>query len=102
MNALYEDTAFRISRVAEERLLATANQAGLPLARYFRIKAAQLVKIADPKFSLSGSVLVRRLDVGLSGRVLEGLRELCRDLGVPPESAGELVACASFVPRLPA
>ncbi|CAL8474475.1 protein of unknown function [Caballeronia sp. S22] len=48
----YSDTAFRLSLAAYDRLIEGAKQAGVPLARYFRIKASQLVRIADPKFEL--------------------------------------------------
>lgn len=101
MSAMYEDTIFRISHAAQTRLRESARQANIPVARYFRMKAVQLVKIADPKFNLTGDDLHCRIDVGVSPRVLDGLYELCKDLGVPPQAAGELVACAAFAPVLP-
>lgn len=100
MSAQYSDTAFRLSLAAYDRLRAGAVRAGVPLARYFRIKASQLVRIIDPKFDVSGAIPHRRIDVGLSEQVLQGLRELCRDLGLPESAAGELVACATFAPKL--
>lgn len=100
MSAQHSDTAFRLSLAAYDRLKEGAKQAGIPLARYFRIKASQLVRIADPKFDVSGAIPHRRIDVGVSEPVLQGLRDLCRDLDLPESAAGELVACATFAPRL--
>lgn len=100
MSTLNEDTIFRISHAAQTRLRDAARAAGIPVQRYFRFKALQLVKIAAPTFDVSGDNLLCRIEVGISPRVLDGLRELCADLGVPPQAAGELVACASFMPVL--
>jgi hypothetical protein len=102
MSTLNEDTIFRISHAAQTRLREAAKAAGMPVQRYFRIKALQLVKIAAPTFDVSGDDLHCRLEAGIAPRVLEGLRELYRDLGVPPQAAGELVACAAFMPVLSA
>lgn len=100
MSMQYEDTAFSLSAAGIARLRDNAKQAGIPVPRYFRIVASQLTRIASPAFDLSGSDLKCRVDVGLHYKVLNGLHQLCRDLGVPEEAAGELVACATFAPRL--
>lgn len=100
MSALYNDTAFHLSTAGVVRLRENARQAGIPLPRYFRIVASQLTQIANPRFAVSGEDLKHRVDVGLHYRVLNGLHQLCRDLGVPEAAAGELVACATFEPKL--
>lgn len=102
MSTLNEDVIYRISHAAQTRLREAARAAGIPVQRYFRIKALQLCKIAAPTFDIPGDDLHCRLEVGIAPRVLEGLEELCKDLGVPPQAAGELVACASFMPVLSA
>jgi hypothetical protein len=100
MTALYNDTAFNLSAAAVARLRDNAKRAGMPVPRYFRVVASQLTRIANPGFDLSGGELDRRVDVGLHYKVLNGLHQLCRDLGVPEAAAGELVACATFEPKL--
>lgn len=102
MSTLNEDRIFRISHAAQTRLRDAARAAGIPVQRYFRFKAAQLIKIAAPTFDVSGDDLHCRIEVGVAPRVLEGLDELCRDLGLPPAVCGELVACAEFNPVLSA
>lgn len=102
MSAQYDDTEFCLSTAAVARLRDNAKRAGLPVPRYFRIKAGQLTQVASPTFDLSGGELNCRVDVGLHYRVLNGLHQLCRDLGVPEAAAGELVACATFDPKLSA
>ncbi len=102
MSALYQDTAFRLSTAAVARLRDNAKRAGIPVPRYFRIIAGQLTRIANPAFDLSGGELNCRVDVGLHYKVLNGLHQMCRDLGVPEEASGELVACATFEPKLSA
>jgi len=99
---MYQDTAFRLSAPAVARLRDNAKRAGIPVPRYFRIIASQLTRIASPTFDLSGGELCYRVDVGLHYKVLNGLHQLCRDLGVPEAAAGELVACATFEPKLSA
>jgi len=100
MSTLNEDTVFRISHAAQTRLREAAKAAGIPVQRYFRVKALQLCKIAAPTFDIPGDDLHCRLEAGIAPRVLDGLHELCADLGVPPQAAGELVACATFAPVL--
>jgi hypothetical protein len=100
MSGMYDDTAFYMSHAAVARLRDNAKRTGIPVPRYFRIIASQLVQIANPKFELSGGALDHRVDVGVNSRVLNGLHQLCVDLGVPSAAAGELVACAAFEPKL--
>lgn len=92
---LWKDTAFPVSVAGMRRLRAEACAAGMSLPKYFRAKAANLVRYTNPKFDISGNTLARQIGVALPPHVLAGLQELCGDLGVPLESAGELVACAS-------
>lgn len=90
------DTRFFMSRPAYERLHTDARAARMPVATYFRAKAMELVRIASPRFTVAGEPFLGTVAVSLPREAMEGLRELCEDIGVPVETAGELVCCADI------
>jgi len=68
----------------------------MPVQSYFRAKAVELVRIASPRFTVAGKPFLGVVAVSLPHEAMEGLRELCEDIGVPVETAGELVCCADI------
>jgi hypothetical protein len=90
------DKPFYMSRAAYERLHTDARKAGVPVQSYFRAKASELVRIASPRFTVVGEPFLGVVVASLPREAMDGLRELCRDIGVPVETAGELVACADI------
>jgi hypothetical protein len=90
------DVPFYMSRHAYERLHTDARLAGVPVRSYFRAKASELVRIASPRFTVAGEPFLGVVAASLSREAMEGLAELCHDIGVPVETAGELVACADI------
>jgi hypothetical protein len=90
------DTPFYMSRAAYERLHTDAREADMPLLTYFRAKAIELVRIASPRFTVNGKPFLGVVAACIPEATMQGLKELCRDIGVPFETAGELVASADI------
>ncbi len=90
------DTPFYMSRAAYQRLITDAREADIPVETYFRAKATELVQIASPRFTVSGDPFLGVVSVSLGEWIMDGLAELCRDIGVPFATAGELVAAADI------
>lgn len=85
---------FRFSNIAFYSLLREARISGNSVYQVFRRRAYQLQTLIDPVFQVSGDELTRVLEIGVCGAVMAELEHLVKDLDVPRECLGELIACA--------
>lgn len=91
-----EDKDFCMSRYGAYRVRELARTVGINAPKTFRSMAGALIKMHDPRITVSGQPRTETMNVGINAHTVRGLEELCADLGMPVEDVGELIACADY------